>query len=162
RIFEGLPVAAAKTDECRHDLHTFGRSVVPEMKAFAPMRRFDQSDACAPPKHVICPRPIPAPHLLLCHPQYRSFNLRLSRQRHSTTCAENAALLIVTKARPINWTLDELFAVARRRWHGQTDPASGHAGGIDPYLARGNRDRSFAPQFQSRKHRRIPKIYSAI
>jgi hypothetical protein len=68
RIFEGLSVATAKTNECRHDLHPFGRSVVPEVKAFAAMRRFDQSDACTPPKHVISARLTPATHVLLCHP----------------------------------------------------------------------------------------------
>jgi hypothetical protein len=55
RIFEGLPIAAAKTHEGRHDFYSLRRPVVPEMKAFAPMSRFDQSDARAPPKHVTFP-----------------------------------------------------------------------------------------------------------
>src|SRR5215510_13677917 len=55
RIFEGLPIAAAKTHEGRHDFYSLRCPVVPEMKAFAPMSRFDQSDARAPPKHVTFP-----------------------------------------------------------------------------------------------------------
>jgi hypothetical protein len=55
RIFEGLPIAATKTHEGRHDFYSVRCPVVPEMKAFAPMRRFDQSDARAPSKHVTFP-----------------------------------------------------------------------------------------------------------
>jgi hypothetical protein len=39
----------------RVDLYPLRRPIVPEMKAFAPMRRFDQSDTRAPSKHADFP-----------------------------------------------------------------------------------------------------------
>src|SRR5262249_56158847 len=76
-------------------------------------------------------------------------------------CRKPGPALVTTFGRKI-WTIDEFYALARRCWNGQADPASGHATGVDPYLARRNRDRTFAAEFQSRYHCGISKIDSAI
>src|SRR5262249_3025828 len=50
-VLEGLPVAAAKADEGRHDLDPLGSPIVPKMKALTPVRRLSQPNARAPRKH---------------------------------------------------------------------------------------------------------------
>ena len=71
-VLEGLPVAATKPDEGRHDLDAIGGVIVPEMKALPSVRRLDQPDSRAPSVHGSLPSR--RQFMPLCHQAGVMFN----------------------------------------------------------------------------------------